>query len=349
MKRIIAFISVFALILSLASCSEKKSVALTSGSTEISGEIFHSELLSYKNDFLVSYLGVTEDSEELWAQDSPAGRGETLGETIVRLALEDMVQFTWVVEYARANGMTVTDEDLKNIETDKKALRDSFESEEGYQKYLSLLKLDDGGMQEYMELTVLYDKGFNLLTAPNGPYPILDGDYDAYYEENYYTVKHIFINNVSRTDSEGNEILLDEAEKKEKEEKAVKILNDLEGGASFDNLYMLSEDSMSTNYPDGITFTTGMMDTAYENAVKSIGVGEYTMFEGEGGGIIIVYRLPLSEKGREEYDTLVKSAVCNGVIDKIYMEHNDEVEIDYDVVNSYKLIDVPILFENVEE
>lgn len=344
MKRIIALLLVAVTLLTLASCGKeaKADYVVKAGDTELSVGAYYSELYTYKNDFLFNFLGLTEDNPAIWSQDSPSGRLETVGGTLSRMALEDIVQFAWVIEYAKDNGAVLSDDDRATLDEGFNNLLKNFDDAEEYNKYLDTLKFTEEEMKEYLEQTLYYDKGFGMLIAENGLYPLAEDAYDKYYEENFYSVKHIFVNDLSKTDEEGNDVELTEEEKKAQVEKADKIYADLQSGIDFETLYMLSEDNMSTLYPDGLTFTSGMIDEGYEAAVKKLGVGEYTRVNGDYGGIYIVMRVDLLEEGREEYDSMIKDAVHSDIQERIYTDHKKEVTVNYDLINSFKFEDVPV-------
>lgn len=345
MKRIIAILLVALSVLTLASCSKNSNdgYAIIAGDTKLEAAVVYSELVSYKNDFLYNYLGLTEDNPSIWSQDSPSGNGESVGDTITRMAVEDMTQFAWVIEYARDNGAVLGEEDMAKLDEGVKSLKSNFETDEEYIEYLTAMKFTEETIRDYLELTLLYDKGFTMLIGENGLYPVTEQDYDDYYQNNFYTVKHIFINDVSKIGEDEQAVALTEEEKKAQTEKAESIYADLQDGASFDTLYLLSEDSMAETYPEGLTFTQGMIDSAYEEAVKNLKVGEYTMVNGEYGGIYIVLRIELSEADREGYDSYVKSAVHADLQTEIYNDCKDQVTVNNDVINSFKIEEMPIL------
>ena len=344
MKRIIALLLVAVTLLAFASCGEeaKANYVIKAGDTELAVGAYYSELYTYKNDFLFNFLGLTEDNPAIWSQDSPSGRLETVGETLSRMALEDVVQFAWVIEYAKDNGAVLSEDDRTTLEEGFNTLLKNFENAEDYNKYLDTLKFTEEEMKEYLEQTLYYDKGFGMLIGENGLYPLAEDVYDKYYEENFYSVKHIFVNDVSKTDEEGKDVELTEEEKKAQVEKADKIYDDLKSGTDFETLYMLSEDGMSTSYPDGLTFTSGMIDQSYEEAVKKLKPGEYTKVNGDYGGIYIVMRTDLLESGREEYDSMIRDAVHSEIQSRIYTDHKKEVTVNYDLINTFKFEDVPV-------
>lgn len=346
MKRIIALILAALMLFTLVSCGEgeKKTAdyVVKAGDTKLDVGAYYSELYTYKNDFLFNFLGLEADNPAIWTQDSPSGRLETVGDTLARMALEDIVQFAWVIEYAKDNGAVLSEEDRATLDEGYSTLLQNFDNAEEYNKYLDTLKFTEDTMKEYLEQTLYYDKGFGMLIGENGLYPVAEDAYDKFYEENYYSVKHIFINDVNKLDEEGNPIELTAEEKKAQVEKADQIYADLQSGTDFDTLYMLSEDGMSTSYPEGLTFTSGMIDESYETAVKGLKVGEYTKVSGDYGGIYIVMRVDLLESGREDYDSAIRDAVHSDIQARIYTDHKKEVEVNYDLINSFKFEDVPV-------
>lgn len=342
MKRIIAILLVVISLFTLVACSEKDDdYAFKAGDTELGIEAYYSEMYSSKNEFLFNYLQVEKDDPAIWTQDSPSGAGETMGDTITRMVVENMVQFAWVIEYAKDNGVTFNDEDKASLESAFQSLKDGFESEEQYNEYLEKLMFTEESIKQYLEDTLYYDKGFRLLVGENGLYAVSQEEYDRYYNENFFTVKHIFINDVSKEGEDGEYVALTDEEKAEQTAKADSIYEDILSGIDFETLYMLSEDNMSALYPDGLTFEEGMIGSVYEEAVKGLGVGEYTKVTDPNGGIYIIKRLELSQAGREEYDSYVKNMVHSDIQTKIYNDHKDEVTVNYELINQYPIKDIP--------
>ena len=83
MKKI-ALLLVILSLFTLVSCSDKSEWALKAGDTTLSKGAFHAQAVTYKNDFLQGYLGITEDNEAIWTQDAPSGNGETVGEAVMK-------------------------------------------------------------------------------------------------------------------------------------------------------------------------------------------------------------------------------------------------------------------------
>ncbi len=346
MKKIIAFAFVIFTLLLLVSCADKKESewALSCGDTKISKNAYHAQIVTYKTEFLLNYLGVTEDNEMYWTQDSPGGRMESVGDVILKMTLEDMVQFAWVVDYAKKNGFAIGEEEKSTIEADLAELKSGFDTDEKYLEYIGKLGLEEADVKEYVENTYLYDKGFEKLTSEGGLYEINDETLMNYYKKNFYTVKHIFLNDVNKLDEEGNSVDLTEEEKNEKSRKAEEILADLENGVPFDLFYSMSEDDAAASYPNGITFTKGVTtDISFEDEVAKMKVGDYKIIRPENGGVYVVARIELDETAYPDFEEYIYTAVYQSITEDVYRDHSREVEVNTEVVDSFDITKIPVL------
>ncbi len=346
MKKILAFACVILTVFSLISCSEKEATdwALSCGDTKISKNAYHAQLVTYKTEFLFNYLGVTEDNENYWTQDSPGGRMESVGDVLSQMTLEDMVQFTWVVEYAKKNGFTIGEEEKKLADEKLAELKSGFETDEEYLEYIAKLGIIEADVVEYVENTMLYDKGFEKLTSEGGLYAVDDETLKDYYSKNFYTVKHVFLNDVNKLDEEGNTVELTDEEKNEKTLKAEEILAELQRGMPFDLYYALSEDGAATSCPNGMTFTKGVTsDVSFEDEVATMKIGDYKIIRPQNGGVYVVTRLELDESAFSDYEEYIYTAVYQSITEDIYRDHSREVEVNEEAIGSFDIKTVPVL------
>lgn len=344
MKKIFYVFSLI-LLLILTSCGEKEpDAAIKVGDTILSPAAFRAELVSYKNDFLQNYLGTIEDSPAIWEQDAPSGRNESVGESLTRMTVEDMAQFVWVVDYAKKNGATLTEEDNKLIKENFTSLKESFDSEEAFLEYSGKLGIGEEDLLNQLEMTVYYDKGFEMLIAEGGPYSVTEEDKKKYYEKNFFTVKNIYIDDAVFYDVDGNPVALTDEEKETKNTLANDIYADIQSGVSFDALYLLSEDGAASYEPNGMTFGVGFTnDPSYEDEVMKMEIGECKMIKPDSGGIYIAMRVELDESAFAEYEEYILSAVCQEISEDIYSDHKNEIEINYDVINGFDIKTLPVL------
>lgn len=333
------------LIFTLTSCASKDDAwTLSCGDTKLNSGSFYAQAVTYKNDFLQGYLGITEDNEAIWTQDAPSGNGETVGEAVMKMVVEDMTQFVWVVEYAKDNGAVITDEEKATLEKDYEEMKAGFADNDAFLDYIGKLGVTEEELKKHLDETLYYDKGFEMLTKEGGLYELHEEDLMEYYKNNFVTVKHIFFNDVSSVDEEGNPLTLTEEGKAEKLEKAKTVIADLDAGIPFETLYMLSEDGASTSFPDGMTFAEGFTsDPSYEEAVMALDEGEYKLITPDNGGIYVVKRMPVDESALEEYYDYVYSAVCQEITEKIYAERKGDVEVNYDLINTFDIKAMPVL------
>ena len=54
-------------------------------------------------------------------------------------------------------------------------------------------------------------------------------------------------------------------------------------------------------------------------------------------------RTELDESAVEDYADFIFSAVCQEITEIIYDDHKDEVEVNYDVINSIDIATMPVL------
>lgn len=344
MKKIVLFLVVVFSVITLASCSAEEEWAVSCGDTKISKNAFQAQLVTYKTEFLLNYLGVEEDNNDYWTQTTPGGEFGTFEEALIQMTLEDMVQFAWVVEYAKRCGVEISDIDREVIEEDFTRLKKTFESEDGFEEYIKKLGLTEDDVKVYLENTLYYDEGFGRLVAQDGLYPVTDALLKGFYEENFYTVKYVYLNDETKTDEDGNTVPLTEEEIQEKHLRADGIISDLENGVSFDVLYMMTEDAAYEEYPDGMTMTPGLTtDVTLDEEILSMEIGEYKKITPESGGIYVVSRVELDDMAYYEYEEYINTAVYQAVTEDIYSDHASEVEVNEEVIQSFDVKSLPIL------
>lgn len=193
---------------------------------------------------------------------------------------------------------------------------------------------------------------YNYLYGPDGTVGINDDDRQAYLEENYARVRHIYVNNayVYSTDANGRPVYDEygQQEKKplsgedlEAKNKLVAAIDEaLASGEDFDAVYeAASEDKY---YAEGY-YLTRTMDFV-EGVVKSafdMEVGEWTKVESDVG-VHYIKRLPLGDKPWADencadffpdYDENVSNALFTAMLDGLMPEVvcNEEVLSAYTV------------------
>ena len=193
---------------------------------------------------------------------------------------------------------------------------------------------------------------YNYLYGPDGTVGINDDDRQAYLEENYARVRHIYVNNayVYETDTNGRPVYDDNGQQKKtplsgeeleaKNALVAAIDEALASGEDFDAVYeAASEDRY---YTEGYYLTRNM--DFVEGVVKSafdMEIGEWTKVESDVG-VHYIKRLPLGEKPWADenctdffpdYDEDVSSALFTAMLDGLMPEvvYNEEALSAYTV------------------
>ncbi len=344
MKKLFALILTALLLLSLFSCSEKleDGYVVSYGDTAIPESYFMSELSGYKNNYIYYYLGLDGDSKTIWDMNSEV-EGLTIAEALVQVTLEECAAIAWVVDWAKNEGIFLTDEDMALISENLAALEEELGGKDEYLEYIEKIGLTEEDMQSNSELSLLYQYGMDKLTSEGGMYEITEQEVDEYFDENYVAVKHIYVNNVAELNEETGEYVQISSEKlKEQNERADMYEAGLLEGDSFDLLYALSDDQMHTVYPDGMTISRGdVASIDYENAAFELEVGEWKRVDIENYGIYFIKRVEIGEEGLERREE-VRYILQGDVESEIYSDYEKDFVVDEDYISSVDVKSVPI-------
>lgn len=245
-----------------------------------------------------------------------------------KLAAEVMEEAITAYAVAQAKGLTLTEDEEMSVTQGKANFATVFGSASDYKKELR----SKGGNDKIIEAFIaqpLYEAKLEEEAAIAEP---TDDEAKEYFKENYRRAKHVLL----RTDTgEDKDFVKSRAEN---------ILERAQNGENFDDLVTnFSEDPGSSSNPDGYIFTDGEMVDEFDEAVKSIQPGEFTMCE-SSYGYHIIQRLPLDESDPqfneffEQYKESVKSAKKNSdlkaAIQSMAEEAGITIEVFDDVINA---------------
>ncbi len=344
MKKISALILISLLCFSLFSCSKKipEGYAVYYGDTGIPEDYFMSEATGYKNNYLFYYLGFDGDSKTIWDMDSEK-EGFTIGEAIVQMTLEECAAVAWVVDWAKNQGITLTEEDMKLIEEDLAALEEELGGREEYLEFIEKVGLSEEAMQTNSELSLLYQYGMETLTSEGGEYEITDEEVDEYFNENYVAVKHIYVNNVAEIDESSGEYVQISSENLEQQNARADMYEEgLKGGDDFDLLYVLSDDNMQPVYPEGMTISRGdVASIDYENAAFELEVGEWKRVDIPNYGIYFIKRVEIPEEGYERREE-ARYILQGDVEAEIWNEYEKEFIVNEDFISGIDVKSLPV-------
>lgn len=274
MKKISLIAAITAVMLLFAGCANENTV-ITVGSQKVSVPEFTFYLSSVKSQM----AGTELTSDEDWQTK------EIEGKKAIDLAKEKAVETAAAnvayIEVAKKLGITLSDEDKKNIASYKQRMMASYGSNDKYQQFLKDNNLSDEFVQMLCESMEYSDK---LIQKIKNESPVTEDEMDEYFRTHYRRAKHVLI----LTKNMDTDTPYTPEKKEEAKKRADELYARALSGENFETLVAdYSEDPGSKSNPDGYVFTDGMMVDEFTNGVDSVDVGGITMIESSFGYHII--------------------------------------------------------------
>lgn len=298
----------------------------------------------YWLNYSFQYCGFTPGSEIDW--EMPYTAGMTLREYIISDAVRAVALYRMIDHNAELMGVDVTADDKKNIEAIMNQNKDSFDSNEEYQAYLSSSYLSEELMEYLLTASCKYYNVFVEMFGANGEM-ISDMEAIAFgIENNYYRAKHILM---AFSDDEG--VPYSSSEMEEKLATLEDILTQIKASddpkATFDKLMAeYSEDPGLIAYPSGYQFIKGDMVDEFQTAVEGLedyGIsGIVTM---NAHGYTIIMRLPIDPDEAaisDPYGYTLRYHTANHSYESLANTWALEANVEYS--DNYNYIDLAALF-----
>ena len=337
------------LILCLASCGEGGAV-MRCGSSSISEREFRFYLATYKARFAQTYSDF-RDNEAFYRQSV----GDGTAEDVLFAEVVNNVSYSLLSDVLfREHGLSLP----KSVVSDVDGYIESYLEDyaDGNRNVLNKSLGEYGvNIKIFREILLRDERAYRLydyLYGENGTVGVNDDDRQAYLEENYARVRHIYVNNayVYETDAAGRPVYDDNGYQKQKpmEGEALQAKNELiaaidealASGEDFETVYeAASEDKY---YKEGYYITRDM--DFVEGVVRSafdLEIGQWTKVE-SSVGVHYVMRLPLGEKPWADescadffpdYDEMVSSLLFTEMLDGM----KDRIEYDLDLLSQYSV------------
>lgn len=292
---------------------------------------------------------ITADSPEIWQKTSPEGvsYGDRFFEDVLSEAKKLITANTILYSMPSADGKgnyTLPEDytDYVNSLVIKNAV-EKYGSVMAFENYL----LNFGTtLEDYTNLYIMTANVDLLKEAMfddnGGLYRISDQEKKQYYEDNYYSVRHIFVNTVYDEKIDGTRAPLSEAETNKRNGTAQQILSFMMSGGTLEEASENFTQSYVTVYP-GISQMDITSSTANApelgKALKEMSVGEIRLVRSDYG-VHILERVPTDpENYNADPETVeaIRSAIANKLYPEIIETNSDIVTVNSDIVGKYSL------------
>ncbi|MBR5783335.1 MAG: peptidylprolyl isomerase [Clostridia bacterium] len=331
--RIICFVLIAVLSISLCGCVNKNTWAVRYGEHTVSAGMFVYQLQQQKSNYLSSN-SLTE-SNDIWNEEYDDEY--TIGDYIQLLTLQSLVSnITWRAQFERL-GLSFTEEEQANIDA---SIAELIENSGGEDYVRNALKENGIGYDEFVEL-VYYDtqkilKVVDYYFGAAGLEPVPEQEIKDYFADNYARCKHILI---STQDSSGSTLTGNDMKDARAEAQSVYEMAKNADDAAFDALIKeYNDDEGVSTYPDGYVFTTGEMVDEFEKAAFDMDVGETRLVQSDYG-YHVIRKLTLDDKNvfTEEIRKKMLMSLKNVEISELFSAWMDETpcDINQSVVRKY--------------
>ncbi|MDO5445513.1 MAG: peptidylprolyl isomerase [Eubacteriales bacterium] len=298
---------------------------------------YSSEIEEYMKTMLMYYGSSPSwddfysESENLAFKDLPALYSE-----------DDLKQKAVIDGFAEINGIELNEENKALVEEELKEARESYcgegASEEDFELFLNEHYFNLDMYRKMTERNYLYQQMFTDLYGENGE-KITDEDGTAYLKEKgYVSADHILFMTMDK--GTGEELDEDTVREKKKQAEEVsselKAIEDQEERVRRFKEYreQYNEDTGSSAYPDGYTFTSGMMVQEFETAVNELNEFDVSEPIKTSYGYHVIIRTPLDSNAIIDYsETGIpmtgKAMKANEEYGEKLQEYMEKMEITY--------------------
>ncbi len=357
MKKIIICLLCAVLLISAASCSGSEP-AMKLENVSVSGSIYAYYLACYKQYWLTAF-GQT-DGPDFWDAESDGIRNADRLTQISETAIKKRIAANYLFDLYQ---LKLTDEEYKSIDAMitgiKASVDDDIENDEMF-KTLGM-KTDD--LKEILIIDSKVGALQDYLYGENGVRKITDDTKEAYYKDNYYRFKFVYLMGADFVRDENGDIVynengnarVDEISDERYEEKldfAQEILRKVRGGEDIDGyIDEYSEELEKGDYKNGhYLCSVNEYGTLLSGAVMKLSVGETGLLDTKYG-IYVIQRLGLdpgawgneeNEAGNDFYN--FEQLVLEKEFDDYLAPYMEKIEVDRAVTDKYKMEDLPYTF-----
>ena len=308
-KRLALMLAALMLLLCFTGCGAKSPVAISFGATEFTANMYSYWLSTYKAAFLYSMTGQTTDNIQYWQME--IGEGVTYGDYLGAMAASEIMVKAVCHELFNTYGLALTAEEEAQLDDRIVTLEQKVGSRSALNSVLSAYGINADILREINEIDFKVQKLQQHLFGEGGEQAPTAEEIDAFYNQNYYRTKYIFLSTQFEYERDENgALILDEetqayktrelsaSETKAKEELADDLDKRIAAGEDFDKLVLeYSMDTGMQKFSDGYYFTTAstFMTPDVMSAVMGMEIGAMKTIENDNG-IFIIKRYELQSK-----------------------------------------------------
>ena len=313
-KRLISGLLMLMTLLSacvFAGC-EKTEVLMSLDGISIEEDMYKYWLANYKNYYISNFTEIGDDNESFLKKMDD---GKTVGEAIEERVEASVKTMLCTLKLYDKYGLKLSATDKASV---KSMIEDNvFYLAGGDRAAFNKLLLDTYGFDiDRLEEILLIEKKVDVTTAyliEKGGIGYSANELDAFYNENYYRLKIVFVNLTAKTKLDENgkpvldeitgkeeSVLLTEEEKATKKALAEQLFERAKNGENFDELVnKYSEFTNKSSYLNGYYVTSLEFDLLAEAGMPTqllidsleAKVGDFLMVTDENSGVYIVQKL----------------------------------------------------------
>lgn len=344
-KTLSLFLTLIVLLSTLVSCG--KSAALSYGSLSLSEDLLYYLCCAEKSSYLCEIYGVdspsnVQDNAAIWAMKDEAG--STIADTLKEGVLRKAELLLYLEKVAIDAGLKLTDAQKSTVQQDLDNTIASFKTKSAFNETMKQYGIDYNDFYEYRLHQAQASLGSELLFGEGGSLEVTEASAKEYFENNYYTVGLIFINNKNKTYANGKTVYLPEAEKAEKTALAADLLNRLSAGEDFDALRReFSDGSFGSEDKASVTFTAGSLGIAeVEEKAASMKNGEILRIEAKSG-VYLVQKRALDRAYFESEKDSIQTELEQNAQRELVTSHLDEFNVNEAFLNELSIAEIPFV------
>ena len=328
---LLALILLFGALSSLTSCGDNSPVVIRYKDLTITQNEFIYELALEKTAYL-SENKISADEESVWTKKTLSGI--TVDQACMNGLLRSEILKLYFASYAVEKGYDLTASEEELIDKSMNDYVGNFVDRKSFDIYMSNFSVGYDQIKKLMRLQYLSQKGQALLFGEGQSEEVTEADAVSFFNKNYVTVKHVYVNNVNKTYPNNKTVPLTESEKAEKNAKIAELQGKI-SSESFSSYLNRSEDGFAKEGATAITFCKGSYPEAYEKAAFEANVGQVVKAECPDG-VYFICREPLNaEILTDDMKKQLMTQLTEEALTRIYEGAKSEAVTDHEILNLY--------------